>query len=108
MLAAHCELAGHDGDVLRLRLPGDKKSLLDSLGDKLKAALRELLGPATRIEFELGETSGDAPAEIVARQRAERQAEAETAIMDDPFVQTMVRDFDATVTNIKPIGEPTQ
>jgi DNA polymerase-3 subunit gamma/tau len=105
MLAAHCELAGHDAASLLLRLPGDKKSLLDSLGEKLKAALRELLGPGARIEFELGATSGAAPAEIVAQQRAVRQAEAEAATMEDPFVQTLVRDFDATVTNIKPIGE---
>ena len=76
--------------------------------DKLKAALRELLGPAVRIDIELGATSGAAPAEIVAQQRAVRQAEAEAAIMDDPFVQTLVRDFDATVSHIKPIGEQTQ
>jgi len=106
-LAALCELAEHGPSLLKLRLPGDKKSLLDSLGDKLKAALRELIGPAARIEFELGETSGAAPAEIVAQQKAFRQSEAEAAVMDDPFVQTLVRDFDATVTNIKPIGEKT-
>jgi DNA polymerase-3 subunit gamma/tau len=104
-LAALCELADHGPDRLRLRLPGDKKSLLDSLGEKLRGALRELLGPAVRIEFVLGETSGDAPAEIVARKKAVRQAEAEAAVMDDPFVQALVRDFDATVSNIKPIGE---
>ena len=104
-LAALCELAEHGPAYLKLRLPGDKKSLLDSLGDKLKAALRELVGATARIEFELGATSGAAPAEIVAQQKAVRQAEAEAAIMDDPFVQTLVRDFDATVTNIKPIGE---
>ncbi|NTV97220.1 MAG: DNA polymerase III subunit gamma/tau, partial [Thiobacillus sp.] len=108
MLAAHCELADFEGNLLRLRLPGDKKSLLDSLGDKLRSALRDLLGPTARIEFELGETSGAAPAEIVAQQKAVRQAEAEAAIMDDPFVQTLVRDFDATVNHIKPIGEQTQ
>ncbi len=106
-LAALCELADHSADFLKLRLPGDKKSLLDSLGEKLRVALRELLGSGARIEFELGATSGAAPAEIVAQKKAVRQAEAEAAVMDDPFVQTLVRDFDATVTNIKPIGEQT-
>ncbi len=104
-LAALCELAGYDTNVLRLRLPDDKKGLLDSLGDKLRAALRERLGPALRVEFELGATSGASPAEIAAQQKAVRQAEAEAAIHDDPFVQALVRDFDATVTHIKPIGE---
>jgi DNA polymerase-3 subunit gamma/tau len=106
-LAALCELADHGPGYLKLRLPGDKKSLLDSLGEKLKSALRELIGPAARIEYELGATSGAAPAEIVAQKKAVRQAEAEAATMDDPFVQTLVRDFDATVLNIKPIGEQT-
>ncbi|OIO79628.1 MAG: DNA polymerase III, subunit gamma and tau [Hydrogenophilaceae bacterium CG1_02_62_390] len=105
-LAALCEMADHGANFLKLRLPADQKSLLDSLGEKLKAALRKLLSPAVRIEFELGATSGAAPAEIVGRQQAARQAEAEASVMNDPFVQTMVRDFDATVTNIKPIGEP--
>jgi DNA polymerase-3 subunit gamma/tau len=104
-LAALCELSEYESNFLKLRLPGDKKSLLDGLGEKLRLALRDLLGPATRVEFELGITSGTAPAEIVAQHKALRQAEAEAAIMDDPFVQTLVRDFDATVTNIKPIGE---
>ncbi|MFZ5484807.1 MAG: DNA polymerase III subunit gamma/tau [Pseudomonadota bacterium] len=104
-LAALCELAGHEAQALRLRLPADKKSLLDSLGDKLKTALRDVLGPGVQIEFELGATSGAAPAEIVAQQKATRQAEAEAAILDDPFVQTLVRDFDATVTHIKPLGD---
>jgi len=88
-----------------LRLPGDKKSLLDSLGDKLKNALRDQLGDKLKVDFELGDTSGSAPAEIAAQHKAARQAEAETAVMNDPFVQTMVREFDATITNIKPIGE---
>jgi DNA polymerase-3 subunit gamma/tau len=106
-LAAQCELAGHGPGLIRLRLPGDKKSLLDSLGDKLKAALTDLLGSRLQVEFELGATSGDAPAEIVARQKAERQAQAENDVNNDPFVQALVRDFDATVSHIKPIGEQT-
>ncbi|HEX8980561.1 MAG TPA: DNA polymerase III subunit gamma/tau [Parasulfuritortus sp.] len=106
-LAAQCELAGHGPGLIRLRLSGDRKSLLDSLGDKLRAALTDLLGSRLQVEFELGATSGDAPAEIVARQKAERQAQAETDVNNDPFVQALVRDFDATVTHIKPIGEQT-
>jgi DNA polymerase-3 subunit gamma/tau len=104
-LAALCELAGQGPGLLRLRLPDDKKSLLDGLGDKLRATLREHLGAGLRVEFELGPTGGGAPAEINARRKAARQAEAEAAIYADPFVQTLMRDFDATVTNIKPIGE---
>jgi DNA polymerase-3 subunit gamma/tau len=104
-LAAQCELARHDAHVLTLRLPEDKRSLVDSLGDKLRAAIRERLGEGMRTEFEFGATQGAAPAERVARERAALQSQAEAAIYSDPFVQAMLRDFDATVTNIKPIGE---
>jgi DNA polymerase-3 subunit gamma/tau len=106
-LAALCELVGHGPGHLRLRLPEDKKSLVDSLGEKLRAAIHEQLGEACRLEFEFGSTRGAAPAEVVARQKAERQSQAEAAIYGDPFVQAMMRDFDATVSNIKPLGEQT-
>jgi DNA polymerase-3 subunit gamma/tau len=106
-LAALCELVGHGPGHLRLRLPDDKKSLVDSLGEKLRAAIHEQLGEACRLEFEFGSTRGAAPAEVVARQKAERQSQAEATIYGDPFVQAMMRDFDATVSNIKPLGEQT-
>jgi len=104
-LAAQCELVGHDADTIRLRLPEDKKSLVDSLGDKLRAAIRERLGDCIRLEFEFGATQGAAPVEVAAREQAARQSQAEADIYGDPFVQTMMRDCDATVSHITPIGE---
>jgi DNA polymerase-3 subunit gamma/tau len=106
-LAAQCELVAYGADHLRLRLPGEKKSLAESLGDKLKAAIRDRLGEAMRLDFEFGATQGSAPAEVVAKQKAEQQSQAEAAIYGDPFVQAMMREFDATVSNIKPLGEQT-
>jgi len=106
-LAAQCELVAYGADHLRLRLPGEKKSLAESLGDKLKAAVRERLGDTMRLDFEFGATQGSAPAEVVAKQKAEQQSQAEAAIYGDPFVQAMMREFDATVSNIKPLGEQT-
>ena len=102
-LAALCELAEHGAQHLVLRLPADKKSFLDSLGDKLKNALRELLGATVKIEFQLGATSGSAPADILNRKKAKRQSEAEAAIYDDPFVQAMIKEGNATVTDIQPL-----
>lgn len=104
-LAAQCELVGHDADSVRLRLPDDKKSLVDSLGDKLRAAVRERLGDRIRLEFEFGATQGAAPVEVAARAQAVRQSQAEADIYGDPFVQAMMRDCDATVSHITPIGE---
>ena len=102
-LAAFCELAGHEPGRLRLRLPEDHKSLLASLGDKLRAALREQLGADWRIDIELGATGGSAPAEVQARNKAERQRQAEAIIAADPFIQTLIGEFDASISAIKPI-----
>lgn len=102
-LAAHCTVLEHTPRLLRLRLPEMHKPLLQSIGDRLCAALRDRLGAAMRIEFEFGDTAGAAPAQVAAREQARRMAEAEAAIAADPFVQTVLRQFDAKVTQIKPL-----
>lgn len=102
-LASYCEQVSRTATELRLRLPESQKTLLDGFGDKLRAALRERLGENVKVIIEFGGTSGAAPAEIQARQRAERQAEAEAAIYDDPFVQAMQRETNATISDIQPL-----
>jgi len=104
-LASACELVEHNASLLSLRLPEAHKGLLDGFGDKLKAALREKLGSGSKIEITLGATQGSAPAEIAARHKAERQAEAETAIQNDPFVQSVVKEFDGKITQIQPLSQ---
>ncbi|MEW5771439.1 MAG: DNA polymerase III subunit gamma/tau [Pseudomonadota bacterium] len=102
-LAMQCELAGYDARGLRLRLPEAQKSLLAGFGDKLKGALAERLGAGVRIDIEVVADAGAAsPAAARAREQADRQADAEAAIHDDPFVRTLVRECGATVNNIRP------
>ncbi len=103
-LAMQCERIGHSGQVLRLRLPENQKTLLDNFGDKLKSALSEKLGEGLQVEFELAAGSIQSPAAARAREQGIRQKEAETAIQADPFVQTLVRECDAMVTNIRPLS----
>ncbi|MGQ9686056.1 MAG: DNA polymerase III subunit gamma/tau C-terminal domain-containing protein, partial [Thiobacillaceae bacterium] len=102
-LASHCTVLEQTPQLLRLRLPEMHKPLLESFGDKLRAALRDWLGDRMRISFEFGDTAGLAPAQIAAREQAKRMAEAEAAIEADPFVQTVLRQFDAKITQIKPL-----
>jgi DNA polymerase-3 subunit gamma/tau len=104
-LASLCELAGHAPGVLSLRLPEAHKGLLDGFGDKLRLAICEQIGKDTRIDIELGRTQGDSPAEITARAKAERQSEAEAAIYADPFVQALIEQGGATVTDIHPLQQ---
>ena len=103
-LAMQCERRDHSGQVLRLRLPENQKTLLDNFGDKLKSALSEKLGEGLQVEFELVAGSIQSPAAARAREQGIRQKEAEAAIQTDPFVQTLVRECDATVANIRPLS----
>jgi DNA polymerase-3 subunit gamma/tau len=102
-LAMQCERMAHDGNTLRLRLPENQKTLLDNFGDKLRAALAEKLGSGLRVEFELAAATDQSPAAARAREQSARQADAEAAIAGDPFVQTLVRECDATVANVRPL-----
>ncbi len=102
-LASHCTVLEQKPRLLRLRLPELQKPLLESFGDKLRATLRDRLGEDLRIEFEFGDTAGAAPAQVAAREQARRMADAEAAIEADPFVQTVLKQCDAKVTQIKPL-----
>ncbi|MEW6677352.1 MAG: DNA polymerase III subunit gamma/tau [Pseudomonadota bacterium] len=102
-LAMHCELAGYDSNSLRLRLPDSQKPLLAGFGDKFRVALAELLGAGVRVEIEtVAQAGGASPAAQRAREVADRQSEAETAIRTDPFVQTLVRECEVQINNIRP------
>jgi DNA polymerase-3 subunit gamma/tau len=104
-LASLCELTAHGRGQLSLRLPEAHKGLLDGFGDKLRAAIRDQLGSDWRVDIALGQTQGDSPAEVTARAKAARQSEAEAAIYDDPFVQTMMREGGATILDIQPLQQ---
>ncbi|MDP2788053.1 MAG: DNA polymerase III subunit gamma/tau [Pseudomonadota bacterium] len=101
-LAMQCEQSERSDTVLRLRLPESQKALLASVGDKMRAALAEKLGSAIKVEIDLVTDTGLSPAAERAREQAVRRTEAELAIHNDPFVQTLVRECDATLTNIRP------
>ncbi len=103
-LAMQCERLEHGGETLRLRLPENQKTLLDNFGDKLQVALAEKLGGGVKVEFELAAATSQSPAAARAREQAARQAEAEAAIQADPFVQAVVRECDAMVSNIRATG----
>jgi DNA polymerase-3 subunit gamma/tau len=101
-LAMQCEQSERNNALLRLALPESQKALLASVGDKMRSALAEKLGGLIKIEIDLVADTRQSPAAERAREQAVRQSEAELAIHNDPFVQTVVRECDATLTNIRP------
>ncbi|MEO8600665.1 MAG: DNA polymerase III subunit gamma/tau C-terminal domain-containing protein, partial [bacterium] len=97
-----------DGAVLHFRVP--MATLLSSGSvDKLTAALNAHFSQPLLITTEIGAVVHTASAQAKAAQ-AQRQREAEATIQNDPFVQTLMREFGATIVpgSIKPLLLKTQ
>jgi DNA polymerase-3 subunit gamma/tau len=111
MLAQHSELVAHDADRMELRVPEAHRHLLEKpYRDKLQGAVEEHFKRRVRLEFTLGEATGNTPAERADQERQTRQRDAIAAIDRDPFVRELVEDFDARVIDesIRPLeAEPT-
>jgi DNA polymerase-3 subunit gamma/tau len=97
-----CESNG-SGIQFNLRVPVDTLCAAGSV-DKLAAAISDHFGKAVRIATEIGAVEQTANAQAQA-DRATRQKQAEETLQSDPFVQTMMREFGATLVpgSIKPI-----
>lgn len=104
-LALNCELIAYDADSISLSVPEDKKHLLmPQYQEKLSKMISEHFGKKIKLQFSIG-GSGNTPAKQIHQERAQKQASAEESIENDPFVQALIHDFDATIVqnSIKPI-----
>ena len=102
-LALHCALKSFDGRSLNLELSEAHASLLAGFGEKLKAELAERLGASIRVNITpCDESNAATPAAERAREQSARQADAEEAIRRDPFIQTLARECEASLHNIRP------
>jgi len=70
-----------------LRLPASR--------ERLQAALADA-GHPVQLTLEVGPVS-DSPAMRIAAAQAERMAQAEATILNDPWVQSLMRDYGATL-----------
>jgi DNA polymerase III subunit gamma/tau len=105
-LASQSELLAcePEGNVVMMRLRVPVDTLLSAgSADKLSAALTEYLGKTIKLVAEIGTVAHTAHAQVVAEQ-ATRQQEAEDAMHNDPFVQTLIKEFGGTIVpgSIKP------
>ncbi|MEN9905037.1 MAG: hypothetical protein RLZZ555_1602, partial [Pseudomonadota bacterium] len=101
-LALQSELVARQADEWLLR--SSKASLVQSAArERLQAALQQA-GHAVRLRLEVGDAR-DTPAHRLAAAAAERQRQAEQTLLQDPFVQAMLRDFGGKIVpgSIKPI-----
>jgi DNA polymerase-3 subunit gamma/tau len=82
----------------------DKDSLnTPSNCERLQAALAQF-GHEVQLTVVMGAVE-DSTAKRIKQENAERQARAEAIILQDPFVQSLMRDFDAKIVpgSIKPV-----
>ena len=103
-LAFNSELMSLDGTMLRLNVPVPQYAEAAQVA-KLKAALAERLGKTVDVQVEVGAARRTAAA-LDAALRAQRQQDAEREIRQDPFVQSLIRDFGASIVpdSIRPIA----
>ncbi len=97
-----CEDTG-GGVQLLLRVPVETLCSAGSI-DKLVSALTEHFGKPARVTTEIGAVEQTANAHATAEREA-RQRQAEESLQSDPFVQTLMREFGATIVpgSVKPI-----
>jgi DNA polymerase III subunit gamma/tau len=102
-LAFNSELMALEGSTLKLNVPVPQYAEASQVA-KLKTALAERLGQSVDLLVEVGPARRTAAAHDAAM-RAQRQQEAEREIGADPFVQSLIREFGASIVpgSIRPI-----
>ena len=102
-LAFNSELMALEGNTLKLNVPVPQYAEASQVA-KLKTALAEKLGQNVDVLVEVGPARRTAAAHDAAM-RAQRQQEAEREIGADPFVQSLIREFGASIVpgSIRPI-----
>jgi DNA polymerase-3 subunit gamma/tau len=103
-LAFNSELTELDGQALVLSVPVPQYADAAQVA-KLKGALEEKLGKSIDVRVTVGPARRTA-AVLEAAARAERQREAEREIGSDPFVQSLIREFGASIVpgSVKPVS----
>ncbi|SAK74604.1 DNA polymerase III subunits gamma and tau [Caballeronia glebae] len=103
-LAFNSELTACDANSVTLAVPVQMYTDATHV-TKLTAALAEKLGRAVEVSVNVAPARRTAAA-LDAADRARRQQEAEQEIKRDPFVQSLIRDFGASIVqgSIKPIS----
>jgi DNA polymerase-3 subunit gamma/tau len=95
-LARQSEWLGAQGEQVTLRVA--IRTLAESPGKaRLRTVLSEYFGTVVQLDVEYGATGDETAHAVEQMQRAERQKEAEQAVANDAFVQTLVNEFGAQV-----------
>jgi DNA polymerase-3 subunit gamma/tau len=108
MAARYGEFVSFENNHLVLVVPDSHRMYAEkAYQDKLKAELQRHFGPTLRLTVKVGATEGKSLAAARTREAERRQASANAAIEDDPFVKDLVRDLGAEVvsSSIRPADD---
>ena len=101
-LALQSQLVARDSDTWLLRIERESLNSTNSR-ERLQRALAQA-GHEVSLQVEIGRVT-DSPSKRLAALAAQRQREAESIILDDPYVQQLMQDYGATIVpgSIKPV-----
>ena len=105
-LVAHCILLAQTNEAIHLALATTSAPLLNKERESsLREALQAYFGRPLKLHIEIKDAEGESPAARDARLKAERQAEAEAAIDNDPNVKSILDAFEGQVqpNSVQPI-----
>jgi DNA polymerase-3 subunit gamma/tau len=112
-LAANCVLHKREGNIIVLALDSRYKQLRNPKAEKrIQSALSEYYDAEITLQIELADQQAlpvETPAQTGARERDERQQQAENTIENDGFVQMMKKTMNAEIIpgSVKPVeSEP--
>jgi len=111
VLAQNAVLRERDGNTLVLALqPAHMGMAVEPMVSQMEERISQALGERIKLRFvDIDKTAAAAtPAARATQARNTAQAAAEQSIEDDPFVQSMKRDFGARVVpqSVKPLNNP--
>ncbi|MCO5099906.1 MAG: DNA polymerase III subunit gamma/tau [Burkholderiaceae bacterium] len=90
------ELLAADGLRIRVRVPIRPLAEPGTVR-RVRDALAAHFGAEVRLDVEVGRVQGPTAAVASAQERAQRQAQAQAAIESDPFVRTLIDEFDGSI-----------
>jgi DNA polymerase-3 subunit gamma/tau len=99
------ELLSSDDWHFRVRVPIRPLAEAATVG-KVRDALSTFFGRPVRLSAEVGSVGRDTAAAAAEQKRSDRLEQARQAIESDPFVQSLLKDFDGRIVpgSISPSG----
>ena len=106
--ARNCCLENKADDLYELSIGARHELLLQPQQvTRLEEALSEKYQKAIKLKVSVGQPSKPTPDELISKRRQQRLQQAESTLMDDPFVQLMIDRFGASLDKetLQPLDE---